>query len=153
MNDYLASTVNYSGWIKHIYPIRETAIKGIKEQNLFILLINDSIAGSFILNHSPEEAYSQAKWLIEADYKEILVIHTLVVHPSYLKKNVATSLMAFAKKYATEQGLKSIRLDVSVNNIPAMALYEKIGYQYIDTVDLQLPYEHLKWFRLYELVL
>ncbi|SHE59021.1 GNAT family N-acetyltransferase [Dysgonomonas macrotermitis] len=153
LNDHFAITTNYPGWIKHIYPIRETAIEGINEGTLFVATEDEIIAGSIILNHTPEEAYNQVNWLIDADYKDVLVIHTLVVHPSFFRKNIAHSLMEFAKQYAMEHSIKSVRLDVSINNKPAIALYEKMGYQYIGTVDLGLPYEHLKWFRLYELVI
>ncbi|WP_338373761.1 GNAT family N-acetyltransferase [Dysgonomonas capnocytophagoides] len=153
LNDYFTSTVNYPGWIKHIYPTRETAINGIKEKSLFVAQINDTIVGSIILNHIPEEAYDKAKWIIATDYKDVLVIRTLVVHPLYLNKGIATTLLQFTKQYALNHQNKSIRLDVSENNLPAVALYKKMGYKYIDTVDLGLPYEHLKWFQLYELSL
>lgn len=153
LNDYFASTVNYPGWIKHIYPIRETAIKGIEEQNLYIAYVNDMIVGSMILNHISEEAYNQVQWLIDAEDKDILVVRTLVVHPTFLKRKIGASLLEFTKQHAKNKSLKSIRLDVSVNNTPAITLYEKMGYRYIDTVDLGLPYEHLKWFKLYELLI
>lgn len=153
LNDYLEATINYPGWIKHIYPVRETAMKGINDGTLFVLQINDTIAGSIILNNEPEEAYNQAKWKVDTDYKEILIVRTLVVHPDFMDQGIASRLMDFSKEYAYEQKIKSIRLDVSVNNTAAIKLYEKHGYEYIGTVDLGLDYEHLKWFRLYELLL
>lgn len=152
LNDYFSSTVNYPGWIKHIYPIRETAENALAEGSLFVAIENESIAGSIILNHEPEDAYHQVEWLTETDYKNILVIRTLVVHPKFLHKGVGSRLMEFARQFASENGIESIRLDVSVNNKPAINLYKKAGYQYIGTVDLGLPYEHLKWFELYELI-
>lgn len=153
LNDHLANTVNYPGWIKHIYPVRETAIQGIEEGSLFVSVINKKIAGSVILNHTPEEAYKGVNWLIKADYKDILVVRTLVVHPDFMNQGIAHNLMSFAKEYGISQKIKSIRLDVSVNNSVAIFLYEKLGYKYIDTVDLGLEYEHLKWFKLYELLI
>lgn len=39
LNDYLSATVNYPGWIKGIYPIRENALNGVKNNTLFVLLI------------------------------------------------------------------------------------------------------------------
>lgn len=153
LNDYLSATVNYPGWIKDVYPVRETARQGIEEESLFVARENGVIAGSVILNHEPEEAYELASWLVEADYKDILVIRTLVVHPLFLKRQVGTSLMKFAEEYAVGRQMRSIRLDVSVNNVPGISLYKKLGYRYVGTVDLGLPYEHLKWFQLYELVL
>ncbi|WML32981.1 GNAT family N-acetyltransferase [Clostridium sp. OS1-26] len=153
LNDYLESGINYPGWAKGIYPIRETAVTGIQDNNLFVLKMNDEIAGSIILNHKPEAAYSQVTWGIEADYKDIIVIHTLVVHPKYMKSGVGKKLMNFAKKYSFEQGIKTIRLDVSIHNTPAISLYEKCGYKYVETVDLGLNIPDLIWFKLYELIL
>jgi len=153
LNDYLEATINYPGWIKHVYPVRETAEEGIKENTLFVLEIENTIAGSIILNHKPEKTYTQAEWQINADDIDILIIHTLVTHPAYMKQGIASQLMEFAEKHARDKQIKAIRLDVSVNNDAAIALYEKHGYKYIATVDLELGYEHLKWFRLYELVL
>ena len=153
LNDYLSETVNYPGWIKGIYPVRETAEVGIKEGALFVLKIKGVIAGSIILNHTPEEAYKGVRWNIEVDDREVLVVRTLVTHPQFMHKGVALHLMEFAKKHAESLAVKAIRLDVSINNTPAIKLYERSGYKYIETVDLRLPYEHLKWFRLYELVL
>jgi len=153
LNDYLTANTNYPGWIKGVYPIRETAVEGIKEQNLFVLRTGNEISGSIILNHKPEDAYSQVEWSFKADYEDIIVIHTLVVHPRYMNSGVGSELMQFAEDYATEQNMKSIRLDVSIHNKPAMALYEKFGYVFVDTVDLGLNVPGLVWFHLYEKVL
>lgn len=153
LNDHLESTVNHPGWIKGIYPVRETALQALEEGNLFIAKDNGKIAGSIILNHHPEAAYNQAEWGIEAHDEDIIVIHTLVVHPRYIGKGVGSLLMDFTYRYALQQAMKAIRLDVSVNNLPAIKLYEKHGYRYVETIDLGLEYEHLKWFKLYELIL
>ncbi|MBL4931218.1 GNAT family N-acetyltransferase [Clostridium paridis] len=153
LNDYLESGINYPGWIKGIYPIRETAADGIKAGTLFVLRVNNKIAGSVILSHEPEEAYRDVTWGIEAAYKDIIVIHTFVVHPKYMKNGVGKKLMDFAKSYSIEEKMKSIRLDVSIHNKPAIALYEKCGYKYVGTVDLGLNIPHLIWFKLYEIIL
>lgn len=153
LNEYLESNINYPGWIKGIYPIRQTAINGIAKNNLFILRIDNEIAGSVILSHEPEEAYSQVTWGIEANYKDIIVIHTFAVHPNYMKNGLGRVLMDFAKRYSIEQKIKTIRLDVSIHNTPAIALYEKCGYRYVGTVDLGLNIPDLVWFKLYEIIL
>jgi len=153
LNDYFQSGFNYPGWLKGVYPVRETAIAGIADGSLFTLKIRNRIAGSVILNHKPEEAYNQVTWGVEAQDNEIIVIHTLVVHPDFMKQGVAQSLIGFAKDYAAQQSSKAIRLDVSIHNTPAISLYEKSGYRHVGTVDLGLGYEHLIWFKLYELII
>ncbi len=153
LNDHLSRTVNYPGWIKGIYPIRETAEKVIAEGSLFVLKIDGLIAGSIVLGHTPEAAYEGADWSVRASGREVVVVRTLVTHPRSMRQGVAGRLMAFAKEYAVSLSAKTIRLDVSVDNLPAIELYERSGYKYVGTVDLGLPYKHLKWFRLYEMIL
>lgn len=153
LNDYLAAGINYPGWLKGVYPIREDAVKGIDEGYLYVARYNDEIVGSIILNHEPEDAYSKVKWGIEADYSDIVVIHTFVVHPKFMKSGIGQKLMEFATSHSNEIKAKAIRLDVYEKNVPAITLYEKIGYRYVDTVDLGYGECGLDWFKLYERVL
>ena len=150
LNDYLSATTNYPGWIKGIYPIREDAVAGIENNTLLVVRHDGKIAGSIILDHHPDEAYNNVKWKIEADYSRIFVIRTFVVHPSFLKMGIGRTLMDYSFELAQQSGIKSIRLDVYENNLPAISLYEKCGFEYIDTVDLGFGNYGLDWFKLYE---
>ncbi len=150
LNDYLSATTNYPGWIKGIYPIREDAVAGIENNTLFVVRHDGKIAGSIILDHHPDEAYNNVRWKIEADYNRIFVIRTFVVHPSFLKMGIGRALMNYSFELAQQSGIKSIRLDVYENNLPAISLYEKCGFEYIDTVDLGFGNYGLDWFKLYE---
>lgn len=153
INDHLSATINFPGWIKGIYPTRANAVAGIKENSLFIARCNGIIVGSVILNHQSKEAYKDAKWKIDADYYHIFVIRTFVVHPFFLQKGIGKSLLDYSIRLAKKSGIKSIRLDVYENNLPAISLYEKCGFEYIGTVDLGLDYYGLKWFKLYEKII
>lgn len=150
LNDYLATTTNYPGWIKGIYPIREDAVAGVKDNSLWVARCNGKIAGSVILNHQPEEAYNTVRWNIDVDYSKIFVIHTFVVHPSFLRMGVGLALMDHSIQLAKKLGLKSIRLDVYEKNLPAISLYEVCKFEYVDKVDLGLGNYGLNWFKLYE---
>lgn len=153
LNDYLAKGVNYPGWKKGIYPVRQDAADGIKNGNLFVARHEGKIVGSIILSHVPEPAYHQAKWQIESDYSDVFVVYTFAVHPDYMKCGVGKALMDFAEEQAVKSDVKSIRLDVYEGNMPAIRLYEKCGFKYIGTVDLGLCNYGLDWFRLYEKLL
>ena len=137
---------------KGIYPVRENAVAGIEDNTLFVLRCNGKIAGSIILDHHPDEAYNSVSWKVDVDYSSIFVIRTFVVHPSFLKMGVGRALMDYSFEQAQQSGIKSIRLDVYENNLPAISLYEKCGFVYIDTVDLGLGNYGLNWFKLYEKV-
>jgi GNAT superfamily N-acetyltransferase len=153
LNDYLDNTINYPGWKKGLYPVRETAEKSIRENNLFILKIDGKIAGSIILNHLQEDAYRGVNWRINVEDEKVIVVHTFVVNPIYMKNGVGQKLLDFSKEFCLKNGFKTIRLDVSIKNTPAIALYEKCDFKYVDTVDLGLNIPDLVWFRLYEIIL
>lgn len=153
LNDYLAKGENYPGWIKGIYPVRQNAIDGVKNSNLYVAKHNGKIVGSIILSNEPDPAYDKAKWEFESDYSDVIVIYTFVVHPQFLKCGVGKALMDFTIEHSIKTQAKSIRLDVYEGNMPAIRLYEKYGFKYIDTVDLGLGNYGLNWFKLYEKVL
>ncbi len=150
LNDYLAATVNYPGWKKGIYPIREDALKGISEDSLYVALDHGKIAGSIILNHEPENGYGSVNWTSNEDYCKIYVIHTLAVEPYYLKKGIGEGLMQFSIEQGRRDGMKALRLDVYEKNSPAIKLYEKLGFSYAGTADLGYSSYGLDRFRLYE---
>lgn len=153
LNDYLETHINFPGWKKGIYPVRETAFKSIEEGSLFVVKNDGHIAGSVILRHEPEPAYSKADWKIELEDKDIFVVYTFAVHPLYLKQGVGKVLMDFIIQYSRDMGVKAIRLDVYEKNTPAICLYKKYGFQYIDTVDLGYSEYGLDKFELYQKLL
>ena len=153
LNDHLEKEVNYPGWRKGIYPVRENAIDGVEHGNLYVAKHNEKIVASLILSHEPEPAYYKAKWEFESDYSDVFVVHTFVVHPNFLKCGVGKALMDFSIECSIKSHAKSIRLDVYERNMPAIRLYEKCGFKYIDTVDLGLGNYGLNWFKLYERLL
>lgn len=153
INDYLFEHVNYPGWRKGIYPAKEDATLGIKEGSLFVAFLENELVGSFILRNKSEKAYNQATWQKKLEDKDIYVLYTFVVSPNYLNKGIGYKLLQFAEQFGRNQGMQALRLDVFENNQPAINLYEKYGFKYIDTVDLGLEEYGLKWFKLYEKIL
>lgn len=80
-------------------------------------------------------------------------MYTFAVHPMYLKKGIGKRLLDFAEEYGRKTGVKAIRLDVYEKNIPAVNMYRKCGYQYIDRVDLGYGVHGLDWFELYQKII
>ncbi len=153
LNDYLEAHINFPGWKKGIYPVKETALQGIKEGNLFVARNDKQIMGSVILRHEPEPAYDKADWKTDLEYKDIFVVYTFAVHPLYLKQGVGKAMMDFIIQYSKENNIRAIRLDVYEKNTPAICLYKTYGFQYIDTVDLGYSEYGLDKFQLYQKLL
>lgn len=152
-NDFLASNINYPGWIKGTYPVRNHAVKGLESGSLFAARNHNKIVGSVILNQEAELVYKDADWGITVKDEEVFVLHTFVVHPLYLKCGIGKKILDFSCETGRKLQMKAMRLDVYEKNTPAIQLYEKCGYCYIDTVDLGLRNYGLDWFRLYEHIL
>lgn len=153
INDHLSATINYPGWKRDVYPNRKTAEDGIKEGCLYVAECNEKIVGSIILRHEPEPAYLSVKWMKDLGYEEVLVLYTFVVHPDYLGQGVGQKILNFVIRHGSQSNIKSLRLDVYEYNLPAISLYKKCGFHYIDTVDLGLSEYNLNWFQLYEKLL
>lgn len=153
LNDYLDKETNYPGWRKDAYPVRQNAIDGVKNGNLYVAKNDGKIIGTIILSNKPEPAYYKAKWEFESDYSDVIVIHTFAVHPKFLKCGVGKALIDFSIEHGVKLNARSIRLDVYEGNVPAIRLYEKCGFKYVDTVDLGLGNYGLDWFKLYEKLL
>ena len=153
LNDYLDAHVNYPGWKKGVYPVKETAIQGIEEGTLYVMKDGHQIVGTVILNQEQEAAYAKANWPMHLEDEDIMVIHTFAVHPTYLKKGIGTKLMDFIIQHSKNKKLKAIRLDVYEENKPAIKLYQKYGFQYVDTIDLGYGKYGLNNFELYQKVL
>lgn len=154
LNDYLSSTINYPGWKKGVYPALVDAENGVNDDCLYVAKLDGVIVGSVILNHEPENAYDGADWKSQSDdYSRIYVIRTFVVNHEYHRLRIGQLLLQFAYDLARVEGMSSIRLDVYESNEPAIALYEKMGYEHVGTVDLGLSEYGLDYFKLYELVM
>lgn len=150
---YLQEHINYPSWKKGIYPAREDAILGINEGGLYVVKDENKIIGSFILRHKPEKGYAGVDWHLDLDYKDILVIYTLVIHPDYHRCGIGKKVIDFIIDLCRKEGIKALRLDVTSDNLPAVKLYKKCGFQYIDSVDLGYSLFGLDEFELYQMIL
>lgn len=153
INDYLAVTVNYTGWRKGIYPARQDAEAAIDEGALFIAEEQQELIGSLILRHTPEPAYRTASWQAKLDDRDVLVIYTFAVLPEKLGQGVGQRMLEFAESYAKQHRIQALRLDVYEGNFPAIHLYERCGFRHTGTVSLGLEELGLNRFRLYEKLL
>lgn len=55
-------------------------------------------------------------------------IANLAVHPAYRRQGIARSLLREAQEYAEAHDLARLTLEVRASNVPAIALYEGMGF-------------------------
>lgn len=140
------------GWKKDIYPTQEFLRHSIEYNELYIGQIDEKLVSCMVVNHEYNNGYKDIKWSVEASDSELWVIHALGVHPVFSGKGIAKQMVQNVIETARECGMKTIRLDVLSGNIPAEKAYTKIGFQYVDTI--QMYYEDTGWtdFRLFEYI-
>lgn len=152
VTDSLENSEFGPGWIKDIYPAQEFLRESIKKGELYIGELDDQIVSCMVVNHEYNESYKEISWSIEAEDTEILVIHALGVAPAFSGRGIAKQMVQSVIEMARENDMKTIRLDVLEGNIPAEKAYTKLGFQYLDTI--QMFYEDTGWtnYKVFEFV-
>ena len=142
---------SFPHWTKGIHPSDEMIQNSIDREELYVLADGDEIAACVIANAEKVDGYSDAPWQIDSD--EVIVLHVLAVHPDYRGKGLARRLVENVIEQERKAGKKALRLDVIENNTTAEKLYQKLGFQYIQTKTLYYDVVGEMTFKLYELVL
>ena len=122
------------GWIRDVYPTRETALEALGRDDLFVLEDEGRVLGAAVINKRQVDAYLGAAWEHEAADNEICVLHTLVVDPAASGRGYGTAFVRFYEDYAAAQGCCELRIDTNARNTEARALYHKLGYTEIGIV-------------------
>lgn len=121
-----------------VYPTREDAIKAVTAGILYVYEENNGVAGSVIIDENQPEEYEKITWSCSCARNEVIVIHLLMVRPSRKGNGIATSLVKYAIELARERSCKAVRLDTGSQNIPAVALYKKLGFQIVGSASMKV---------------
>lgn len=140
------------GWEKDIYPTQEFLIRSIESNELYIGEMDGQMVSCMVVNHGYNDGYKDIQWSVEVKDSELFVIHALGVNPVFSGKGIAKQMVQQVIKIAHENNIKTIRLDVIEGNIPAEKAYTKMGFIYLDTI--QMFYEDTGWtnYKLFEFI-
>lgn len=137
-------------WEYGVYPKDENIISAIDDEELYVGEIDSEIVSSIVINHKPSKGYDQVKWKIDDDYENIYVVHLVAVKHGHGNKGIAKKMLKYVFDLAKEKSIKSVRLSIMENNVPAEKVYKKLEFEYIDTITIQADERGLKTFNLYE---
>ena len=122
------------GWIRGVYPTRETAQAALDRDDLFVLCEDGKILGAAIINQIQVDCYAGALWQYDAPDDRVCVLHTLVVDPAAAGRGLGTKFVAFYENWARAHGLFELRMDTNARNAAARRLYARLGYREIAVV-------------------
>ena len=123
---------------KGIYPTKKDAEKAVDNGTLYVYEENDGIAGSIIVDKIQPPEYTKIIWDQTFTIDEVMVIHLLMVRPSKAGKGIATALVKYAIELAKNSSCKALRLDTGSQNVPALSLYKKLGFQIAATASMNV---------------
>ena len=137
-------------WKKDVYPSNAYIKESIEKGELWICEIDGQISSSMVLNHECNDGYRSVEWPTTPEKDQIFVIHAFGVLPTQHGKGIGSQMLRNAIAHASKNSVKVIRLDVLSDNIPAVRLYTKNGFSYVDTTCMY--YDDTGWtdFKLFE---
>lgn len=151
--DRIRNTRYYPRWQIGIHPSDLMLKSAVAQGEMYLALRGKQIIGAMIVNHTAGDGYNSAAWPTGASRNEALVIHVLGVMPEDGRKGVGTAMVEAAIRLGRAQNMKAIRLDVLKGNLPAVKLYLRAGFVYVETIKLFYEVTGLSEFELYEYAL
>lgn len=122
------------GWIRDVYPTKQTAQAALARGDLFVGEENGRIVGAAIINQQQVDCYAEGNWQYPAPAEQVMVLHTLVISPAQARKGYGKDFVAFYEQYALQNGCPYLRMDTNARNTRARALYKSLGYTEPDIV-------------------
>ena len=133
-NEHFQYELNHAAFTvfkKGVYPTKDDAERAIYAGALFVYEENGTIVGSIIIDKVQPIEYATIPWKEKLSEDEVMVIHLLMVRPSMSGKGIASSLIKFVTELAQKNSCRALRLDTGSQNIPALSLYQKNGFEII----------------------
>jgi ribosomal protein S18 acetylase RimI-like enzyme len=84
----------------------------------------------------PRERLEHLRCFYEARVEESLYLDSLAVDPGFQRRGIGTGLIHRIQQQAQGMGLHSLSLMVFADNHVALQLYEKMGFELVQRVDL-----------------
>lgn len=93
-----------------------------------VTAIADLLGGEGVIALMAEDASGPLGFVMARVVAGEAEILTIAVDPSHRRSGLGQALLAAASDLATEQGGEALFLEVSVDNAPALALYDRAGF-------------------------
>lgn len=123
-----------TGWIKGVYPTKNTILQGLSEKDLYVLENHLEIVASARINNKQMEEYKQGNWTKVLPNNQVLVLHTLTVRPKESGHGYARLFIEFYNCLAKRRNCCSLRIDTNAKNIKAREMYKDLGFEEVGIV-------------------
>ena len=128
----------YTVFQEGVYPTRAHAEAALQAQGLYVYTSENQVLASLILHAAQPAEYQNINWSSAAPPEQTWVLHLLMVHPSLAGQGIGARLVRYGLDLAAAHGCTAVRLDTGAQNLPAVALYQKLGFQLVAQSDMQV---------------
>lgn len=118
-----------------VYPNELVLTQDVVNQELFVLEEEDGLAAAIVLNEEQEPQYRYVDWKYHTG--KVGVIHRLCVNAGYQGRGCGKKIARFAEEYFRGHDFNAIRLDAFPKNLPAIHLYQSLGYEHCGRILLR----------------
>lgn len=150
VTDYLAGHINYPHWQHGLYPALPYVQAMAATDSMFLYEQEGAVVGAFVLNDNPQGEYDKGAWSRDLPLGRYLVIHALAADPDLARQGIAREMVRFCLSFARQQGYSAVRLDTTLDNLPAKRLYMGCGFGYVGDYDLGRNIPDIPAFSLFE---
>lgn len=107
------------------YPNSEVFLRDVEKDQLWIAVIDGTVAGVAAITQDQEPEYANVGWDIT---EPAIVVHRLAVDPDFRGRGIAEALMRNAEQVARCRRIAVLRVDTNTNNPATQKLFPKLGY-------------------------
>lgn len=113
------------------YPYLETIKKDIENKELYGCYKDDYLIGiiALVKGFNPDYKTIEGRWELETGNDD-MTIHRIAVRKEYHNQHIGDLMMNFAKTYAKENNIKSIKADTHTTNKAMQKLCLNAGMSY-----------------------
>jgi ribosomal protein S18 acetylase RimI-like enzyme len=115
------------------YPNPQVFENDIAQSQLWVAVINDTVAGVTAITTDQEAEYAAVGWDIT---QPAIVTHRLAVDPAFAGKGIAAALLMQAEHIAIDRKIAILRIDTNTKNQATQKLFPKLGYVYAGEIGL-----------------
>ena len=115
------------------YPNLEFIEGCVEKEELYVCTEEDNIISCVVLNNRFDPEYENIEWTINATPQETIIIHTFAVSSDFAGKGIGKEIFNQIRNNALKNNQKTIRIDIIDGNVGAQKVFEKFGFEYVDT--------------------
>lgn len=123
-------------WHWGIYPDCKCIQDHIEASEIYYLENQNDVCAVSVVVRKEDEMYQNAQWKYAMNESSVAVFHLLAIHPKHRSKKLGTLLVESLFALLKQSGIEVIHLDVVKGNLPAIRLYEKSGFEFLEERDV-----------------